>query len=394
MAELFPIIMGFIFMAIVSIVAGLFLKVLNKGWWELRWVRMTYYLIPIFGGICILMWALGVQLNIGLMHGIGASGAALTVVVQIAMLLSLPVSGAAQILARKIKRTIIGPKEVDPRRRTLLKAAAGVFPAAAISAGVAGVASSFGTLKMPMVRMKFKGLPDDLAGLKIVQISDLHLGYYVILSDLKKALIQIKTASPDLVLLTGDIADDLTALPYALEMISQLNPPLGIYACLGNHEYYRGIDEVLKIFSDNPIPLLVSNGLTIDVGESKLYIAGSDDPRFLSKFNEDFMNKTVSDSLADAPEGAFRILMSHRPQGFDFSAKLDAEVTLSGHTHGGQIGIGRTSVFENVIPYKYLWGHYIKENGSQLYTTAGMGHWFPFRLGCPPEAPVIVLDKA
>ena len=71
MVELFPIIMGFIFMGIVSVIAGLLLKVLNRGWWEIRWVRMVYYFIPIFGGICILVWVLGVQLNIGMMHGIG-----------------------------------------------------------------------------------------------------------------------------------------------------------------------------------------------------------------------------------------------------------------------------------------------------------------------------------
>ncbi|RKX73418.1 MAG: hypothetical protein DRP60_11930 [Spirochaetes bacterium] len=77
----------------------------------------------------------------------------------------------------------------------------------------------------------------------------------------------------------------------------------------------------------------------------------------------------------------------------DFAAELGVNLTLAGHTHGGQIGVGGRSFFDWVLPYKYLWGHYTKDNGSQLYTSAGIGHWFPFRLGCPAEAPVFVLRR-
>jgi predicted MPP superfamily phosphohydrolase len=374
--------------------AIIFLKRLNRGWWELRWIRSIAYLIPIFGGICILLWAIGVQLNFSSMHAIGASGAALTVVIQIAMLLSLPISGTAQFLVRKIGGKIENQKEPDPNRRVILKAAAGIFPLAAITAGVDGVARSFGPVKMPEIKMRFANLPQSLDGFKILQISDMHLGYYVILEDLEKMLTKAQEEKPDLVLITGDMADDLTALPYALRMISQLQPPYGTYACLGNHEYYRGIRQVMRDFNNSPIPVLVSQGMTVDIDDdTQIYVAGADDPRYLSRMNTGFVKKTVHESLNGAPEGAFRILMCHRPQGYDYAADLGAELTLSGHTHGGQIGIAHRSVFEEILPYKYLWGHYIKENGSQLYTTSGMGHWFPFRLGCPQEVPLIVLER-
>ena len=394
MAEFFPIIFAVVVMAIVSVIAGIFLKKLNPGWWELRWVRLVAYLIPIFGGICALLWAIGVQLNSGILHGIGASGAALTVVVQFAMLLSLPIAAVAQMLLKRIGRKLIGERVLNTRRRVILKTAAAVFPVAAISGGIAGVVGSTGPVKLPKIKLKFPNLPEALDGFKILQISDIHLGYYVLLRDLEKTLTNAADLKPDLVLITGDIADDLTALPYALEMITKLNPPYGIYACLGNHEYYRGIAEVIKDFNNSPVPLLVNRGMTINIGEdARIYVAGADDPRYLSRLHPGFIKKTVTESLADAPPDSFRILMSHRPQAYDYAADLGVELTLSGHTHGGQIGFAHKSAFEELLAYKYLWGHYIKENGSQLYTTSGMGHWFPFRLGCPQEAPLLVLQR-
>jgi uncharacterized protein len=84
--------------------------------------------------------------------------------------------------------------------------------------------------------------------------------------------------------------------------------------------------------------------------------------------------------------------MSHRPDAFDHAAVRGIDLTLAGHTHGGQIGMFGRSVFESYWPERYLWGRY-ERNGSQLYTSAGVGHWFPFRLGCPPEAPVIELTR-
>ena len=93
-----------------------------------------------------------------------------------------------------------------------------------------------------------------------------------------------------------------------------------------------------------------------------------------------------------APADGFTILMSHRPEGLNAAAALGIPLTLAGHTHGGQFGWFGRSIFEPWLPHRYLWGKYQKDQ-SQLYTSAGVGHWFPFRLGCPPEAPIIVLKR-
>ena len=394
MSELFPIIFSIIFMALVSLISALFLRKLLPAWWKLRWVRLGSYLITIFGALCILLWGIGSQTNWSVMMGVGASGAALAVVIQIAMMLSLPLSWLWNLILRVIGRKH-GWTEPDKSRRRFLKTSAVIFPAAAITSGAVGVARSFGDVSIPYKHFKFSNLPDALNGLKILQISDLHLGYYVILSDAEKALAALKEHEPDIILLTGDIADDLTALPYILRMIAGLKPRLGVYSCIGNHEYYRGISEVIQAYNNSPIPLLIGSGLTVDVDETaKLYIGGCDDPRRLSMLSQDFYENAAAKCLKEAPADAFRILMSHRPQGFDAAVKLGVPLTLSGHTHGGQIGFDKRSIFEGFMPDKYLWGSYSKSDECHLYTTSGMGHWFPFRLGCPQEAPIIVLEKA
>ncbi|MCP4583483.1 MAG: metallophosphoesterase [candidate division Zixibacteria bacterium] len=397
MSELFPLIFSLVFLAVVGTVAGLFLRVLNSPWWEYKWIRLTAYLIPVFGGICIVLWFLGVKFASGLFTGIGASGAALTVVIQLAMLFSLPISGVTHAffsLAKRLRLHVAGPAKPDPHRRLFLKGAAAVFPVAAISTGVAGVANSLGPVLMPKINFKYANLPAALDGLKILQLSDIHLGYYVILSDLEQVMAEVKNHKPDIVLLTGDIADDLTSLPYALDMIAQLKPRLGVYACLGNHEYYRGIYEVRQAYDKSTIPLLVNQGLSVDIDGAQLYVAGADDPRWLRRDNRDFLYKTIDKCIEGAPEGAFKLLMSHRPNGFDYAANKGVDLTLAGHTHGGQIGIAGRSVFEQALPLKYLWGPYTGKNGCRLYTTSGLGHWFPFRLGCPREAPIITLSRS
>jgi predicted MPP superfamily phosphohydrolase len=89
-----------------------------------------------------------------------------------------------------------------------------------------------------------------------------------------------------------------------------------------------------------------------------------------------------------APRNAFRVLLCHQPRGFVAAAAHDFHLTLSGHTHGGQVGLLGASALEGT----FLWGSYARGQ-SRLYTTSGFGHGFPFRLGCPTEAPLIVLAR-
>jgi hypothetical protein len=227
----------------------------------------------------------------------------------------------------------------------------------------------------------------------VFHLSDLHLRSYVTVDDLERVIEKASTFEPDITLVTGDIADDLRQLPEALRMIDSLKPRLGTFAIPGNHEYFRGIEEVKRIFSRSPVPLFMNRAARIRVNDVDLFLGGIDDPRHMGVDNSAFFREAIEQTMQDSRSTDFPLLMSHRPDAFDIAAERGIRLVLAGHTHGGQIGLFHRSLFEELLPNKYLWGLY--RNGSaHLYTTSGMGHWFPFRLGCPQEAPILELTRA
>jgi hypothetical protein len=321
----------------------------------------------------------------------------LVLVLELALMLSLPISGILQLTHHLIdwitkKRRPEKADEIDSDRRNILKTTAAAVPAAALLMGVGGVTASLAPVSVYRKRFKYANLPSGLEGFSILHLSDLHLRHYVQLDDLEQVLTDAVAEKPDLVLVTGDIADDIGQLPEALKMIDQLGAPYGAYASLGNHEYFRGIETIHRIFDRSPIPLFVNQSTRLNVGESSLFVGGIDDPRRLGGSGASFYRDCLDRTLSERRNDEFAVMMSHRPDAFDEAAAMKIDLTLAGHTHGGQIGIAGHSLMESFLPEKYLWGHY-QRGESQLYTSSGVGHWFPFRLGCPAEAPVIELTR-
>jgi uncharacterized protein len=397
MSEFYPIVVGILFIGLLGSAVTLFFKVFNPPWWRKLWIKRAVGITTTVGGIAIICWALGMAYGIRLLLAFGTTTAALTIIVLIALILSLPVSGLIHGISWIMKKMSQKSQsaeihKISQNRRYFLKTAAAAIPSLTVLAGAGGFGESFASTNIPRIPVTYPDLPQDLKGLKILQISDCHLGFYVGLSALEDLLNETDRFRPDLVLVTGDLADDLSLLPEALKLISQVRTKYGTYSSLGNHEYYRGIAKVIEIYNNAPIPLLINEGRIIPIANSKIYIGGADDPRHLRRDNTDFFKNTVVKAMAGMPSDSFSILMSHRPEAFDFAAQQGIKLTLSGHTHGGQIGFAGRSVFEPLLSYKYLWGKYFHANGCQLYTTAGVGHWFPFRLGCHSEAPIIILE--
>lgn len=398
MSEFFPIIFGLAFIGTLGGAAILFLKVFNPPWWRHRWVKLGVVGAMIIGAIAITCWALGTAYGLRLLLAFGATITALTLILLIALILSLPISGiihgVSWLIGNFTSRKYANISEpIDHSKRLFLKTTAAAIPSITIISGVGGFAQSFASTNIPTINMIFPDLPPDLNGFRMLQISDCHLGLYMGLPQLDELLESVDNRNLDLILITGDLADDLNVLPQTLIKIAKVKAKYGVYSSLGNHEYYRGIARVREIYKAGPIPLIVNDGLTLSVGNSKLFIGGADDPRFLRKDSTEFFKSTVARAIKDKPDDSFSILMSHRPEAFDIAADSGVNLTLSGHTHGGQIGFAGRSVFEPILSYKYLWGKYLHTRGGQLYTTCGAGHWFPFRLGCPSEAPLIILNQ-
>jgi len=395
MSVLFPLFFSLFVLSIFSLIEILLLKILNRVWWRHKWVRHVAYLLPIYGVLSIVIWFGTSFYEIKWLARIASISVAASLILLLGLTLSLPFSGVINTIYHWLERK--GSKEssresspANGNRRLVLKGVATALPLMTLTSGMTGLARAFQDTRVFKIPMIFENLPTDLIGLKILHLSDSHLGIYRLLDDWKIAIDKAREFAPDIVVLTGDIADDLTLLAPALEFTTSLGPKYGIYSSVGNHEYYRGINEVKAIYRNSPIPLLIGMGTTIYVGKTPIQIGGADDPRRLHQNNYEFLEATINKSFKDTPAEAFRLLLCHRPEGLDPASQMGINLTLSGHTHGSQVGFEGHSVFEPIMRGRYLWGKY-QRNLSQMYLTSGIGHWFPFRLGCPPEAPIIEL---
>jgi uncharacterized protein len=371
------------------------LRLLNRRWWSLRWVRLAAWSLPITGIFSILFWGLGEYFDYNTLGFVSSIVLLLVVVAEIALMLSLPISGFVHLLHSladhwRRRRQEKNPDLPDAERRVFLQTAAAAVPLMTIATGVTGVARSFGDVRIKTKTLYFDNLPMGLEGFRIWHLSDTHIRHYVTLDDIAELTDRARSFSPHIILVTGDISDDLRQLAPALKMIDELRPPYGTYACLGNHEYFRGIQKVREIYDRSPVPLLVDRGIPLNINGSSLYIAGIDDPRSLTAAEPDFFKRTVDAAMSDSRNADFSVLMSHRPDALDYASEQRVPLILAGHTHGGQVGFMGKSVFSYMWPDAYLWGTYRKQS-TQMYLTCGAGQWFPFRLGCPPEAPIIEL---
>ena len=397
MRMFFPLIFAASMIFLLGLFEVVLLRFLNRDWWRIRYIRLAAWGLPIFGTAMVVVWGVGEYNAKDWLAYPGAILAVGTFVLEISLMLSLPLSGLIHTVHNLIDRIAKrakpeATKAVDTRRRVFLKGFAAALPVITTSAGVAGVARAFSEIRLREMSFSFDNLPPDLEGFKILHLSDLHLSHYVKLDDLTDVLERAQALKPDLVMLTGDVADRLNLLPEALNLITQLGAPYGAFASLGNHEYYRGIVEVKKAFDRSPVPLLVNSSVNVKVGAANVTIGGLDDPLRMGRKDNEFFRRCLGETLDQQTPRDFTLVMSHRPDALDEAAAIDIDLVFSGHTHGGQIGFSGRSVFDSVWPDRYLWGHY-RMGRTQLYTSAGMGHWFPFRLGCPSEAPMIELRK-
>jgi predicted MPP superfamily phosphohydrolase len=390
------IVISVIFATLLSLLVKNIVKRINRKIWKFSKIDTLIFYLPFAAFVCAVIWTLGRIFVLPFFMSLGAVGIISVFLFDIMLLLTLPFSWMIDFInvrIQSIKLKYKKEKSFNPERRKLIKAAAAALPLFAVGTTGTGLASSFQQVCIRKITLYFEELPEDLDGFKILHFSDLHLGIYFQLSDLENVVENGLKEKPDIFLVTGDVSDDLRLLPDALKLISQLNTSYHGYVSLGNHEYYRGIKESIQKFVSGPIPLLINKGEIIKIGNSKLFLGGADDPVTLRSDVTPFLKRTVEKTMKSATEDSFNILMSHRPKTLDVVENQKINLILSGHTHGGQVGFNGRSLFEGMIEKEpYLWGKYKKGN-TQLYTSAGMGHWFPFRFNCPPEAPLIILKK-
>ena len=285
------------------------------------------------------------------------------------------------------------PTKQGISRREFFKITAAAVPITAFGLSAEGVYQA-SNLTLTQRKITFQDLPQELHGFKIAQISDTHLGPFFTLDKLAEALQMVRQQKPHLLVITGDLIDDLNLLSGAIEKINELTAiiPYGIYFCWGNHEYFRNKPRIAKALTDSAITLLDNSSQLLFAGTRPVYLLGVDYPWSKSKSEQ---QQVMHDDLAKArtgvPEQAFCILLAHHPDFFNEAFAASIPLTLSGHTHGGQVALFGHSLLP--IQYQYMRGMY-QINRCYGYVSTGTGQWLPFRLGCPAEVAFFTLLQA
>lgn len=254
------------------------------------------------------------------------------------------------------------------------------------------------------VAIPIEGLPRALDGLTIAQLSDLHAGSFFSSRPMQEAVDLVMALKPDVITLTGDFVNhDVAELPLILPALHQLRADLGVYACLGNHDHYAQVHQVVATLRETPINLLVNAHQTVEVDGARLHIVGTDN----TGFNQNYADLPRAFSgMARHPAGEeATILLAHDPTFWDRHVRPQApqvDLMLSGHTHGGQIGLEAGPLRWSIarVAYERWAGHYREPRadgtGTQhLYVNRGLGTVGPpLRLGIRPEITLLTLQRA
>ncbi len=208
--------------------------------------------------------------------------------------------------------------------------------------------------------------PED-DGLVVVQISDVHLGELLGRHWLEKRISQVEELHADLLLMTGDLLNEVELVEPLVPVLRRLHAPLGVYAVTGNHEFYAGLEPSVRLFEQAGFRVLRNTAVEVKPG---LVLAGVDDLTAGRQFN--MPGNAIARALTGRPPGA-TIFMSHTPWGGDQAARLGASLMLSGHTHGGQIW--PFTYFVRLL-YPHIVGRYTIGDMTWI-VTRGTGFWGP-----------------
>ena len=295
------------------------------------------------------------------------------------------------------------------RSQFLLKTGAlmATAPAAAMTFGIASGAHDYRVRKSVV---KIPNLPKGLEGIKVGQLSDIHAGSFWNKTAVQGGIDMLNAEKPDLVCFTGDLVNNVASeMNNYVNVFNKVKADLGVYSVIGNHDYGRYVvwdseEKKAKNFSDLKKVhgvmgwnLLLNENKILDINGEKLALVGvenwSHNKRFPSSGDLDLAKQGTQDVQT-------KILMSHDPthwKGEVLTQKhADIDLTLSGHTHGMQLGVETENFKWSPVKYLYEeWAGLYEKNNQNLYVNRGYGYLgFPGRLGILPEITILELQRA
>lgn len=279
----------------------------------------------------------------------------------------------------------------------------------AFSGMLIGMLKWVSDFRVRKVNIKLPDLPGEFNGLRIVQISDLHLGSWASKQPMKEAVLLINELKPDIVFFTGDLVNFATnEVEGYEEILSEITAPLGVYAVLGNHDYgdysswdspadkEKNLQDLYDFYEKINWQLLLNKSAVLNINDKSIAIAGvenwSANKRFVSKGD-------IEKALQGTENCPVKLLLSHDPSHWEKLVRKkhkDINVTFSGHTHGFQFGIEVPGFKWSPAQYLYKqWAGLYKnyETGQYVYVNRGTGFiGYPGRIGILPEISLITLE--
>ncbi len=334
--------------------------------------------------------------------------ASLWLVTSLFAFLAVKSVGGVEWLTNAVARLRPGAAiEFSPSRRTFFQYAAYLAGSVPFVAATYGFAAERLRYTIRRIDAPVANLPKELEGLRIAQLSDIHIGAYMTPAEIARAVGMANDLKPDLAVVTGDFVSTVgDPLDSCITELSRLQAPLGVWGCNGNHEIYAGVeDDAERLFREKGMRLLRAQNAVIQHNGASFNLLGVD-------YQRDHM-------VAGGPTGPMlheiealvrrdmpNILLSHNPNSFPRAAELGIELSLAGHTHGGQVKV--EIVDHSVNPARlitpFIAGLYrlpmSNGNGDSsqkaaLYVNRGLGTiGFPVRLGVPPEITLLTLRRA
>lgn len=276
-----------------------------------------------------------------------------------------------------------GDAPVEPTRRLAMVrffSGGAVFGSALLTGFAVRAATQIPGVKK--VSVSLEKLPEALRGLRLVQLSDIHIGPTVAKAYLEAVVQRVNALKPDLVVITGDLVDgSVRELGAAVSPLGDLKTRYGVYFSTGNHEYYSGVSQWMEFLPTLGVRVLRNERVAITHEGSTFYLAGVDDHTaagFGGGHGPDYAS-----ALGGLDPAETVILLAHQPVQIKEATKYGVDLVLSGHTHGGQLWPFGVLV---MLAQPYVSGLHQHDARAQIYVSRGTGYWGPpMRLGAPAE---------
>ena len=279
--------------------------------------------------------------------------------------------------------------EEPSRREFLKKASVATVGVAACLTPVSVVMAKEGRV-VREVDLALESFPASLDGLRVVHLSDIHVGNTFDREDMQALVNETNALKPDIIVITGDIVDgDVRDIGSWMEPVREFKAPHGVYFVTGNHDHMSGARAWCALLESFGVVVLDNAHRDVTIGGTTIAVAGAIDARGARRERD--WQSSPETALAGIPSDRFKLLLVHQPTSIERSLESGADLVLAGHTHGGQFW---PLCYLIDAMYVYARGLY-RVGRKAVYVSCGTGYWGPpVRIGVPPEIAVITLCHA